>query len=124
MKILKRCNADGCSEFIERHESYCKEHKGYANKQYNEWRNEEHKEYVAFYKSSKWRKLRLVALGRDSWCCRRCDEKGIITIATLVDHIVPTKVDWELRLDIDNLQAMCDECHNIKTAEDKVRYNL
>lgn len=126
MEIKKRCNKQGCRNFVEDvSQGFCEEHKGYANKQYNQWRNEHMSEYINFYKSTAWRKKRKQALRRDEYLCQRCkNEFGLITIATLVDHIVPTKVKWELRLDIDNLQAMCDECHAIKTAEDKIKYNL
>lgn len=109
---------------IDSYETYCEEHKGVANKEYNEFRNTYDKEYVSFYKSSAWQKKRVQALRKDEWICRRCSKQGIITVADMVDHIVPTKVKWELRLDIDNLQALCNECHAIKTAEDKVKYKL
>lgn len=126
MQIKKRCGKINCREFVEDvSQGFCKEHKGHTNKQYNKWRDEHMPEYIKFYKSSAWQKKRKQALRRDEYICKRCkDEFGLITIATLVDHIVPTKVEWELRLDIDNLQAMCDECHAIKTAEDKIKYNL
>lgn len=126
MQIKKRCGKINCRNFVEDvSQSYCEKHKGYTNKQYNDYREKYEKEYVSFYKSTAWVKKRKQALRRDEYLCRRCkDEFGLITIATLVDHIVPSKVEWELRLDIDNLQAMCDECHAIKTAEDKIKYNL
>lgn len=125
MQIVKRCGKVGCREFTENsYSAYCKIHKGETDRAYNEWRNTYDKEYVSFYKSTAWTKKRLVALRRDEWICRRCSKQGIITVADMVDHIVPSKVEWELRLDIDNLQALCNECHAIKTAEDKVKYKL
>lgn len=125
MKIVKRCGKVGCRELIDSYEAYCKIHKGETNRAYNEFRSTYDKQYIKFYKSTAWQKKRVQALRRDEYLCRRCkDEFGLITIADMVDHIIPTKVEWELRLDIDNLQALCNECHAIKTAEDKVKYKL
>ncbi|MDO6448097.1 HNH endonuclease [Oceanobacillus profundus] len=45
-----------------------------------------------------------------------------MTTAEEVDHIIPVKVDWSLRLDINNCQPLCHDCHNKKTAEDKRKY--
>lgn len=40
-------------------------------------------------------------------------------VATMVDHIIPTKVNWDKRLEEDNLQPLCWGCHNTKTAKEK-----
>lgn len=63
-----------------------------------------------------WRKLRLVILKRDGYRCQPCRRKGLLTAATQVDHIVP-----KAKLGTDhpsNLQAICDSCHEAKTAAD------
>lgn len=49
-------------------------------------------------------------------CCRHCAERGIVTLATVVDHIVPlafggTDTD-------DNVQSLCRDCDAVKTAMD------
>lgn len=125
MFIKKRCHKINCRNFVESNDTYCSEHKGETNRQYNKFRETYDKEYVSFYHSKEWKAKRKQALRQDEYLCQRClKEFGIITIATLVDHIVPSKVDWELRLDINNLQSLCDECHAIKTAEDRFRYNI
>ena len=49
-------------------------------------------------------------------CEMECKDKGRVTPATLVDHIVPHKGDPVLFNDEDNWQAGCEECHNRKTA--------
>ena len=47
--------------------------------------------------------------------CRRCKERGLVTAATTVDHIVPLALGGE---DTDeNCRSLCDECHKIVTAE-------
>lgn len=125
MFIKKRCHKINCRNFVEGNDTYCEEHKGETNRQYNKFRETYDKEYVSFYHSKKWKEKRQQVLRRDNYLCQRClKEFDIITIATLVDHIVPSKIDWELRLDINNLQSLCDECHAFKTSEDRKKYNL
>lgn len=51
--------------------------------------------------------------------CARCEKNGHITPAVLVDHIEPLQGrDDPKRLDWNNLQSLCQSCHNIKTNED------
>lgn len=113
MQIKKRCGKINCREFIEDvSQSFCDEHKGETDRAYNEFRNTYNKEYVTFYSSKKWRDKRKQALRRDEYICRRCKEEfDLITIAEEVHHIVPTKVDWNKRLELDNLMSLCKPCH-------------
>lgn len=65
-----------------------------------------------------WRKLRRLVLLREP-LCRSCATKGIDRAAEHVDHIVPldrggTNAD-------DNLQPLCQACHNAKTAAERGR---
>lgn len=44
-----------------------------------------------------------------------------------VDHILPVRYNWEKRLDINNLQLLCEECNKIKasnTNEEEIRLRL
>jgi 5-methylcytosine-specific restriction protein A len=68
---------------------------------------------------SDWERIRLVALERDKYLCQMCLSDSIATPATLVDHVVPVKVDRSRRLDLTNLQSLCVTCHSIKTYRDK-----
>lgn len=61
--------------------------------------------------------MRAVKL-RHNPLCEECLRHGRITLATLVDHIVPIKKGGAC-LDMDNLQSMCDSCHNRKTAKER-----
>lgn len=65
-----------------------------------------------------WQQVRLMVLRREPWC-RRCKARGIWTIATLVDHIIP--LPEGPRLLLENLQPLCDPCHKVKTAEDAAK---
>jgi 5-methylcytosine-specific restriction enzyme A len=52
--------------------------------------------------------------------CEHCESKGLVTIATEVDHIIPLFKGGEESLDPTvNKQSLCAECHRIKTANDK-----
>jgi 5-methylcytosine-specific restriction enzyme A len=49
--------------------------------------------------------------------CEHCSAKGLVVLATEVDHIVPLfKGGSDL---VDNKQSLCSACHKIKTAQDK-----
>lgn len=80
------------------------------------------KDTASFYSSSAWQKIREQALIRDKGLCQHCLKKQRITHADMVDHIIPIKVMWEYRLDLDNLQSLCNQCHVYKTLEDKKIY--
>ncbi|MFS0820769.1 HNH endonuclease [Bacillus sp. 1P02SD] len=51
-----------------------------------------------------------------------CLQRKLITFAEMVDHIIPIKIAWHLRVYLDNLQSLCNQCHAVKTAEDKIKY--
>ena len=48
--------------------------------------------------------------------CRHCNERGIVRIATQVDHIIALVNGGSD--DDGNKQPLCDECHKVKTAAD------
>lgn len=62
-----------------------------------------------FYNSKIWRNLRARFLKQHPVC--RC---GVP--ATQVDHKRSVREDWNLRLALENLQALCQSCHSRKTA--------
>ena len=70
-----------------------------------------------FYQSTAWRKLREEKL-RKNPICEQCIRIGLIIPAQVVDHIVPINKGGAA-LDIDNLQSLCNPCHNRKSAMDK-----
>tara|TARA_R100000655_G_scaffold71369_3_gene109780 strand:+ start:9422 stop:9820 length:399 start_codon:yes stop_codon:yes gene_type:complete len=53
---------------------------------------------------------------RNEPICRMCKS----ALAEMVDHIKPLKEKGE-RLDLDNLQPLCNKCHAIKTRKDYER---
>lgn len=124
MNIKKRCNKAGCNALIDISQTYCDKHTNYNHKQYERIRTstDEGKEYKRFYDTKEWREVRYQALLRDGFLCVMCLANDMYTEATIGDHIIPTKIRWDLRLDINNVQSLCNECHNKKTKEDEKIY--
>lgn len=63
-----------------------------------------------------WRKLRDQVLRRDNYLCVHCYSKGHVTQATDVDHkLSKTHGGTD---DLENLQSLCQSCHQEKTARE------
>lgn len=71
------------------------------------------------YKLRAWQRLRSMVLANEP-LCRDCHSRGIITLATEVDHIVPMSKGGDA-WDTDNLQPLCKPCHSSKTSVDAGR---
>lgn len=63
-----------------------------------------------------WQKLRKRALWRDKGLCQSCLKQGRTREAKDVDHIKRKADGGEDH--IDNLQSLCSECHEAKTARE------
>ena len=67
----------------------------------------------SFYNSSAWRKLRLHVCNTRHWTCEECENYG-----DQVHHIIeitPENInDPMITLNENNLQLLCEECHNAK----------
>jgi 5-methylcytosine-specific restriction protein A len=69
---------------------------------------------------SAWDKLRAVILQRDAGLCQPCRQRGTVTVATEVDHIIGKEsggTDDSL-----NLQSICRPCHKAKSAREGRRH--
>lgn len=64
------------------------------------------------YHLPKWRSLRKQQLTKQPLCVY-CERKGLITKATIADHIKAVRLGGEF-WDINNLQSLCVNCHNAK----------
>ena len=72
---------------------------------------------LEFYRSMEWRQMRyaiLLARGRQCECCGAKPPQAVI----VVDHIKPVRKNWDLRLEPDNLQVLCDDCNKGKGGRD------
>lgn len=87
-----------------------------SDREYNQARNQKQSDYIKFYHSAEWLHTREQVLTRDNGMCQRC---GLA--ATLVDHIIPSEDDWDNRLDQDNLQSLCRDCHYWKTRRETIK---
>lgn len=72
-----------------------------------------------FYQGKVWRSISK-AYRRRHPVCTHCVAAGRATPADMVDHIIPVRVQWELRHDPKNLQSLCHPCHNSKTRRDRL----
>ena len=114
----KICNYPNCKKIIAYKERYCEEHKAIKDKKRTEYfkqydRDRREEKETKFYNTNEWNRVRKVALARDYGLCQRCMNKGITRLADMVHHIEPLKENWDKRLNIDNLQSLCDSCHKI-----------
>ena len=67
----------------------------------------------AFYASWDWKKKRMEALLLHGHRCQSCGAapSNLRSIRLVVDHIKPIRKYWELRLELSNLQVLCDDCN-------------
>jgi 5-methylcytosine-specific restriction enzyme A len=90
---------------------YCRPHRQVARQQQDERRGTAAERGY----DSRWRKVRAGFL-RSHPLCARCEQDGVTTAATVVDHIVAHRGDRAKFWDHDNWQALCKHCHDRKTA--------
>jgi 5-methylcytosine-specific restriction protein A len=69
-----------------------------------------------FYNSWPWRK-KSKAFRMIHPLCAICEENGLTVAGKVVDHIVRIN-DGGDRLDDDNLQVLCEKCHNRKSSNE------
>lgn len=50
--------------------------------------------------------------------CVFCSHKGIVRAASVVDHIVPHRGDYDRFWDMSNWQSLCRGCHDLKTRDE------
>jgi len=61
--------------------------------------------------------LRLMHLNKYPLCVA-CQQAGLTTRATEVDHIQPHDGNLSLMYSVNNLQSMCKPCHSRKTMKE------
>lgn len=97
----------GCTPIIQaQREAYIERSKKASNKRYNKTRDPK---YTSFYNSKEWRILSAKYTQDKQYRCELCGK-----IATEVHHKEPiqTESGWIRRLDYNNLELLCVECHN------------
>jgi 5-methylcytosine-specific restriction protein A len=69
------------------------------------------------YHTSRWRKVRAIHLEKQP-CCTECERQHRITPGQVVDHIIPVRQGADFWDDL-NYQTLCNQCHQIKRAQEK-----
>lgn len=77
----------------------------------------EGREVDPFYNNTRWRTVRKAYLMAHPMCVK-CQQKGIITEATVVDHKIPIRQGGD-EYSWTNLQSLCASCHNKKSAREQ-----
>ena len=70
----------------------------------------------SFYNSREWQNVRGYILSRNPLCAS-CKARGVLTVASVVDHIIDLQINSHLALEPSNLSPMCKTCHDKKTNE-------
>lgn len=111
----RKCKVASCRNYVELPDIYCNEHKGNDNAMYNKHvrLSPQNKKYDTFYHSTAWKNARRIKLMNQPMC-EVCLSKHTYTIATIVHHKdeIRTEVGWKNRLNQNNLESICLECHN------------
>lgn len=110
-KPLRECIVRVCRELTR--DGYCPVHvdaKQQEAKYYN--KHVRDKQSARFYKSKEWKQTRQLVLSRDIYLCQSCLKQDRVVPADMVHHKIELKQDWNKRLDLNNLESMCNSCHN------------
>ena len=99
----------GCKRLVRKGEGKCPEHKGQYER--DRYRTRGHH----LYRTKAWQTLRASVIQADPYC-RECGR-----LATAVDHIKPHHGREQVFFDEANLQPLCEDCHNAKSAAERWR---
>lgn len=110
---LRPCAAPGCRALVKA--GRCEAHRK------QRWQQQDERRGTSTERGydATWRKLRLWFLQRNPLCAE-CSKRGRIRPAAEVHHIRTIAEAPELRLDPDNLMALCKPCHSSITLRDSV----
>ena len=116
-----QCITPGCHNMVTKrdHSNYC--HRCREIRRGERERERGQNSGRGEYAKKSWKDLRKSKLLRDP-LCEECQRVGRTALASKVDHIVPHRGDLQLFYDWDNLQSLCESCHNRKSAQEKL-YN-
>jgi 5-methylcytosine-specific restriction protein A len=113
-KPRKLCKHPGCNQLVDT--SYCNTHQQLHIEKRKEY-DKHRPTYHDWYSNKRWRMLRIHWL-KCNPICVMCNKIGRITPATIVDHVRPHKGSIDMFYDVSNLQSLCKQCHDSKTARE------
>lgn len=109
------CRFPGCPAVL-RKSGYCEKHEKKVKRDLDKNRpSSSQRGYGA-----RWQRYRKWFLARHPFCAD-CEERGEMTEATVVDHVIPHRGDRKLFWDKTNHRALCATCHNRKTMREIIR---
>ena len=100
------CKFPNCPLLVPYGSKYCKEHESVLSLEVNSTNDKGY--------DSRWNKARVRFLKTHPLCVR-CRAKGMITPATVVDHVTPHRGNQKLFWNEGNWQPLCKSCHDRKT---------
>lgn len=81
-----------------------------------------------FYNSEAWHSCRAAYLSSKGYLCERCARSGKIEPAKIAHHKVYLTelniTDPAIALSFDNLEALCQDCHNAEHHHAETRYKF
>jgi 5-methylcytosine-specific restriction protein A len=96
------------------------------------WIKAKSKELEAFrrkvYNTKAWKLTRAYVLSNNPFCVHCERDRGILTKAVDVDHILPLNEilisgNHDLAYDVENLQPLCKSCHSKKSYTESLNKN-
>lgn len=112
------CAHPGCNTLSD--SRYCQQHAA-AQQQQRKQADKRRGSAASRGYGSQWRKARVVYLAEHP-LCKHCKAQGLLTPATIIDHIKPHRGDMVLFWDQNNWQPLCKRHHDIKTASEDGGY--
>ncbi|PYB87171.1 HNH endonuclease [Pseudomonas fulva] len=112
LRPQRPCRAQGCRALHRNASGYCDTHAEQVKSYVKEKPRESSTARGYGYK---WQQARAGFLAKHPLCIK-CQARGLVVVATDVDHIEPHKGDMAVFWDRSNWQALCASCHSIKTA--------
>ena len=67
---------------------------------------------IKFYKLGVWKKIRRVRIELDNFECQECKRNGKVGKPDMVHHIKTVKEYPRFALQLNNLETLCNSCHN------------
>ena len=114
-RLKRACRKPGCPGKTTDRSGYCEKHQK-TDGSWSQWQKRKGTDTQRGY-GWMWRKLRKQILRRDSYLCQECQKKGVVKAGNVVDHIKPKAQGGSD--DPANLQTLCTQCHNHKTATER-----
>jgi 5-methylcytosine-specific restriction enzyme A len=113
----KPCAHPGCGRLVPISMRRCPEHQALLSRTLDAARKTSHERGY----NKRWHDARIEYLNQHRHCVE-CSKDGVLTVATVVDHIVPHKGDMVRFWQRDNWQSLCRAHHASKTAREDGRW--